>query len=827
MSLVKLSLTQLGRDWRAGELRLLGLALIIAVASLTSVDFFTDRVSQVTEIQATELLAADLVISSAEPISQEFIEQARDLGLNTALTVSFRSVAVHGGKLELAQVKAVQSGYPLRGRLRVSDELFAGETVSDSIPLRGSVWLDPRLFQLLDLRVGARIGLGASNLNASKVLTYEPDRGGDMFNIAPRLLMNLADLEATGLILPGSRATYRLLLAGADEAIAGFRSLVDKQPEYDVQGIRDARPELRTALDRAEQFLGLAVLVSIALAGLAIALSAQHYAIRHYDNCAIMRCFGAGPDEVVKLYVIQLLITALVCSAIGCGLGYLGQTWLTVLMRDLVTRPLPAPSPVPILSGLAAGVLTTLGFAIPQILRLKNVSPLRVLRRDLTPLPLNNLGIYLAAVGCLLLLVLWQSGNGKLFVYGFCGLALTALTAFLAARLAIRCLNRLRAGVGVAGRFGLMNIVRRGALSTAQILAVSLGVMVLTLLVLIRTDLLANWRARLPADTPNYFLINIQPGEVDAVKAFIREQAGLVTQIHPLVRARLTAINGHSVNPDDYEDERAQHFIRRTFNLSIAEALQEDNRLSAGEWWDAGAGNLFSFEDEFAQTLDIALGDSLEFSIADKQVTGTVANTRWVDWDTFNVNFFVVANPGTLDGHPTTYITSFFLPPENKQLLSELIRNWPSITVFDVDAILRQVRQIMQQVVRAVEFISGFTLLAGIIVLLAALQTTHDERRYETALLTTLGAERGHILAGLLAEFAVLGLIAGLIAALNASMAEILLAEFVFKIDISVNPWVWLITPLLCTLVIVCAGLAGTYKVLSTPPALALRQLSA
>ena len=825
MSLVKLSLTQLGRDWRAGELRLLGLALIIAVSSLTSVDFFTDRVRQVTETQATELLAADLVISSAEPFRQEFIDQARNLGLNTALTVSFRSVAVHGGKLELAQVKAVQTAYPLRGRLRISDELFSGEYEADAVPERGAVWLDPRLFQLLGLRVGARVSLGTSNLYATRVLTYEPDRGGDMFNIAPRLLMNLADLEGTGLILPGSRATYRLLLAGTDAAVAGFRSLLDDYPEYDVRGIRDARPELRTALDRAEQFLGLAVLVSFALAGLAVALSAQRYAIRHYDNCAIMRCFGAGPDDVVKLYVIQLLITALVCSAIGCGLGYLGQTWLTVLMRDLVTRPLPAPSPVPVLSGLAAGVLTTLGFAIPQILRLKNVTPLRVLRRDLTPLPLNNLGIYLAAVGCLLLLVLWQSGDGKLFAYGFCGLALTALSAFLAARLAIRCLNRLRAGVGVGGRFGLTNIVRRGALSTAQILAISLGVMVLTLLVLIRTDLLADWRDRLPADTPNYFLINIQPGEVDAVRQFIRERAGLVTYTHPLVRARLTAINGQSVNPDDYEDERAQHFIRRTFNLSIAETLQEDNRLSAGEWWDAGAGNLFSFEDEFAQTLDIALGDNLEFSIADKQVSGTVANTRWVDWDTFNVNFFVVANPGTLDGHPTTYITSFYLPPENKRLLSELIRNWPSITVFDVDAILRQVRQIMAQVVRAVEFISGFTLLAGIVVLLAALQTTHDERRYETALLTTLGAQRGHILSGLLAEFAVIGLIAGLIAALNATLAEILLAEFVFKMEFSTNLWVWLITPLLCTFVIVCAGLAGTYKVLSTPPVLALRRL--
>ena len=824
MSLLRLSLTQLKRDWRGGELPLLGLAIIIAVASLTSVDFFTDRVNQFTEIQATELLAADLVVSSAEPFKQEIIRQATDLGLKTALTVSFRSVVVHGEKLELAEVKAVQPGYPLRGRLQISDELFGAEATSHTIPERGAVWLDPRLFQLLGLPVGAQVNLGSVTLDATKVLTYEPDRGGDMFNIAPRLLMNLADLDATGLILPGSRATYRLLLAGADQAVTGFRSLVDEYSEYDIRGIRDARPELRTALERSEQFLGLAVLVSIALAGLAVALSAQRYAVRQYDACAIMRCFGAGPDTVVRLYVVQLLITALISSVIGCGIGYLGQMGLTELMRDLISRPLPAPSPAPLVSGLSAGILTALGFAMPQILRLKNVAPLRVLRRDLTPLPLNNLGIYLAAVGCLLLLALWQSGNEKLFFYGFCGLALTGLSAFLATRLAIRYLNRLRAGMGFATRFGLANIVRRHGLSTAQILAVSLGVMVLSLLVLIRTDLLANWRDRLPVDTPNYFLINIQPAEAHMVRDFIRDRAGLVTQAHPLVRARLTAINGQTVNPDDYEDADAKRFIRRTFNLSVAETLQEDNRLTAGEWWDAGAGNLFSFEDEFAETLGIVLGDKLEFKIAEQLVTGTVANTRWVDWDTFNVNFFVVASPDTLDGYPTTYITSFYLPPENRRLLVELIREWPSITVFDVDAILRQVRLIMEQVVRAVEFISGFTLLAGIIVLFAALQTTHDERRYEAALLTALGAKRGHVLAGLVAEFTVLGLISGSIAALNATVAEILLAEFVFKIDISINLWVWLVTPLLCTLVIVCGGLAGTHKVLSAPPMLALRQ---
>lgn len=824
MYLFRLSLTQLLRDWRAGELRLIGLAVIIAVTAMTTVDFFTDRVNRVTEIQATELLAADLVVSSAEPFGEEFIERARDMGLETALTVSFRSVVVFDDRLELAEVKAVQSGYPLRGRLLVSERLFSEEIAGLTIPEPGAVWPDTRLFQLLDFDVGDRISLGAAALHAAKVLTYEPDRGGDLFNIAPRLLMNLADLDDTALIRPGSRATYRLLVAGPGEAVTGFRNLVENHEEYDIRGIRDARPELRTALDRADQFLGLAVLVSVTLAGLAIALSAQRYAARHFDNCAIMRCFGADPETIVKIYLSQLLVLAVICSAVGCALGYLGQSGLAALMRGLVSRPIPEPTPAPVLTGMAAGVLTVLGFAMPQILRLKNVTPLRVLRRDLVPLPPRTLGIYAAAVACLVLLAPWKPGNEALILYGFAGLAITGAASLLATRLAIHWLNALRSGVGVAARFGLANIVRRAGLSTAQILAISIGFMVLTLLALVRTDLLANWHSRLPPDTPNYFLINIQPGEVDAVRQFIDDRTGMAPRTYPMIRARLITINGEAVDPDDYADERAKRFARRTFNLSVAESLQEDNRLTAGTWWGDGSEQLFSFEEEFAHTLGISLGDRLEFKIADKWVSGTVASTRWVDWDTFNVNFFVIANPETLGGYPATYITSFHLAPEDRGALIELVRTWPSITVFDVASILKQVRAIMEQVAKAVEFVSGFTLLAGVIVLLAALQTTHDERRYEAALLNALGAERGHVRAGLLAEFAILGLVAGIIAALTATVAELLLAEYVFHMDVPVNPWVWLITPLLSVLVVVISGLAGTRKALSTPPVLALRR---
>ncbi len=824
MSSLNLSLVYLKRDWRAGELRLIALALIIATASLTSVSFFTHRINLATEIQATELLAADLVIRSGEPIEPALIEQAKSLGLKTTLTVSFRSVMVVDDKFELAEVKAVAPDYPLRGQMRISEELFSEEMNHHAIPLAGHVWPDARLLQMLDVQTGARISLGASNLIISRVLTYEPDRGGDMFNIAPRLLMNIADLEATELLQPGSRAAYRLLVAGASDALANFREVVERRKAYRVQGIRDARPELRVALDRAEQFLGLAVLVSLALAGLAIALSAQQYAVRHFDNCAIMRCFGAQQNTIIKIYTAQLFILAIGCSAIGCLLGYVGQEALVKLMSGMLLRTPPKPSLTPIVLGMSAGVVTALGFAMPQMLRLKNVTPLRVLRRDLMPLPLGNLSIYAAAICALLLLTPWQSGNAKLTFYGFIGLLISAIALFFAARLGIHALRPLRFKVGIAPRFGLANIIRRGKMSSVQILAIGLGIMALTLLTLIRTDLLANWRNRLPDNTPNYFLINIQPDDVKRVTAFIKQEAGLATQAHPMIRARLMAINNTAIHPDDYEDERARRLAGRVFNLSVAKTMPADNRLLQGEWWGETEDNLFSFEDKFAATLKIAPGDELKFKIADREVSGTVTNTRWVDWDTFNVNFFAIANPGTLDGYPATYISSFYLPSEDKQVLIDLIKTFPGLTIFDVDSILKQVRQVMEQVLRAVEFVFIFTLLTGIIVLLSALQTTHDERRYESALLITLGAGRNHVLGSLLTEFAFLGLIAGVIAALTATVSEILLARYVFRIEVVVNFWIWLIVPLLCTFIIVSAGLLGTRKVLSTPPMVALRQ---
>ena len=831
MNIFRFALRGLIRDLRSGELLMILIAIFIAVTALTTVGFFTDRVQKATEQQATELLAADLVIRTRNPIEDTLINSAHDLGLITTRTVSFRSVAVVGDNLQLGEIKAVESGYPIRGSLRTSDTLFGEENTVSDIPESGTVWVDARMLQNLGIDIGGRINLGSSEFIVTRVLTYEPDRGGDLFNIAPRVLMNLADLPATGLILPGSRASYRLLLGGEQDALEKFRQSINltEKDGVRIQSIRDARPELKTALERAEQFLGLAVLISIALAGLAISMSTQRYVTRHFDHCAIMRCLGTTQKSILQIYLGQLFMLALLGSIPGCIAGYLAQGALTSLMAGISQSALPEPGMLPLLQGLLTGLITVLGFATPQLLRLKNVSPLRVLRRDMAPMPASGITTYGLAILALALLTPWQSGRLALTIYTLLGLVITAVLLVLGARLLIYIINHTRARASVAIRYGLANIARRSGQSTIQILGIGLGIMVMLLLTLVKTDLIDSWQSRLPEKTPNYFLINIQPDDVDEIKNFfhahLKPDDKFPAVFYPMIRGRLTHINDQMVDPDSYVDDRAQRLASREFNLSQTSTIPTDNRLVEGMWWkDDETETVFSVEEGIAEILGIKLNDRLTYSIAGQEVSGKVSNLRWVEWDSFNVNFFVVANPGTFDNHPATYITSFFLPPENRQLLSELVRTFPSVTVFDLDSILIEVRKIMDQVTRAIEFVFIFTLLAGLIVLAAALQTTHDERIRESAVLFALGANRRQITTSLLAEFTCIGLIAGILAAFTATIAEMILAEFVFKMDIVINPWLWIVGPVACILIIVIAGLLGTRRVLSSPPLITLRQ---
>ncbi len=832
MNTFKFALTSLRRDWKSGELRLIGISVILAVACLTSVSFFIDRVHRATEQQATELLAADLLLISSSKIEDKFVDRAIHSSLTYSLNESFRSVVVKDDKLELSEVKAVDSNYPIRGHLKISDSLFGEERITDSIPASGEVWVDSRLMQVLNITIGDKVNLGASNFTVSKRLTYEPDRGGDLFNIAPRLLMNREDLDATGLILPASRVQYRLLLGGDNKTLEQFRENVKTSEKNEnsnlrIQSIRDARPEINSALERAEQFLGLATLVSIALAGLAIAMSAQRYASRHYDSCAIMRCLGLQQNQITRIYLYQLLIIGILCSLLGCGFGYIAQEGLNKLMTGMAQVSLPAPSLLPFLKGLLSGLLTVLAFALPQLLSLRTISPLRVLRRDLNPLPLNSYIIYLIAILTLIFLSPWQSGSIKITFHTLLGLFITAIVLALAAKQMLKLLKRFQPKLKMSARYGLANVTRRSNQSTVQIIGIGLGITVMLLLTLIRTDLLESWKERLPENAPNYFLINMQADQAEDIKNMITKELNKEVSLHPMIRGRLMKINDQPVSADNYSEPRTKRLATREFNLSFADTMQPDNKIVEGEWWDNTDRNknYFSIEEGIAEKLGIKLGDELTYFIAGEMITGKVTSVRWLEWDSFNVNFFVVSNPEALGSFSSTYITSFYLPAEQRLLLVDLVKQFPSMTILDMDAILTQVKNIMQQVIRAVEFVFIFTILTGLTVLFAAIQSTHDERTNEAALMSALGARRKQVVSGLIAEFLFLGLITGILSAIAATTIELILAEYVFKIDIAINPLTWIIAPLACCLIIVSTGLYGTRKVLTTPPMTVLRKI--
>jgi len=786
-------------------------ALLIAVASVVAVGFSNDRIQQAMEHKASELLGADLIVAAPTPPQLLLADEAQRQGLHTAATLSFPSVVVVGEATQLVEVKAVSPGYPLRGVLQISDRPFAPPRAVATIPDPGQVWLDEQILQRLNLKVGDAIDLGVRRFRIAQVLAYEPDRAGELFSIAPRLMMNQTDVSTTELVQRGSRVEYRLLLAGKPAAVAAFKTWASSRlaTGEKLQGVREARAELRATLERAQRFLNLAALVSVILAGVGVAIAVRRFATRHWDSVAILRCMGATQVLVMRLFLLELLILAVLAGVAGLIVGYLAQYGLSSLLGPLVSStPLPAPSWVPMLPALATGLITLIGFGLPPLLRLREVPPLRVLRRDLGPVNPRLLALYGPAVAATAVLLIEQAGEWRLAFYVCAGVAGTMVVLALGAWGLVKALNLLRGRVGVAWRFGLANIARRGPDSAVQVVALVLGLMALLLLTLVRTDLLTRWRASLPVDAPNYFLINIQPNEVASVKNFLGEHGLSRIELFPMVRGRLTAINGRAITPNDYENPRAQRLVAREFNLSWTDRLQDDNRILSGRWWstrDLGQG-VVSVESGLANEIGIALNDTLHFQIAGQMLAAKVISVRSVEWDSFRANFFVVFPSGVLDGYPATWITSFHLPIGQKSLLADLVRHYPSVTVLDVDALINKVRDIMDRVIAAVEYVFLFTLVAGFVVLYAAIQATQDERRFESAILRMLGAQQTIIRQSLLAEFATLGLLAGLLAAAAATLLSYGLAVQVFDFPYQWNPWVWLLG---CGAGVIGVGLAG------------------
>ena len=817
----------LGRELRSGELRLLFAALAIAVAAVTAVGFFADRVRLALEREAQQMMGGDLILIADHALPEAYAAEARRRGLKLAETQGFPSMVIGPEQAQLADIKAVSPGYPLRGRVETSQRAGDEGAPAEGGPAVGSVWLDERLSAALQVVPGGSVTVGAQKLQVAAILTREPDRGVNFFSLAPRLMMHADDLPATGLIQPGARIRYSLLAAGEAKAVAGYQGWLTQRLERGerLEDTRNARPEIRGALDRAERFLGLSTGLTVVLAAVAAAMAARRYMQRHLDACAVMRCLGMTQGGLLRLHGWLFLWLALLAAVVGSIVGYAAHFVLIHWLSALLVLDLPAPGWLPLVGGLGVAGVLLFGFAFPPLMQLASVPTLRVMRRELGPPQASSLGGY--ALGLVLLagLIIWVAGDIRLGAYAVGGFVVALGSFWVIARLIIATIARLRGGAGFGWRQGLASLTRHASSSAVQIVALAIGLMAMLLLTVIRAELLDAWQQSVPADAPNRFVINIQPDQRQPVADMLRA-SGIEAELLPMVRARLIRIGGKEVSPASFpEDERAQRLIEREFNLSWRSDLPAGNRVTAGRWFapdEAGQG-LASVEEGLAKTLGIQLGDELVFMAAGVEKRVKTSSLRKLSWDSMRVNFFVLTPPGVIEDAPASYITSFHLPVERADAASELVRRFPGLTMIDVGAILRQLQGVIGQVAGAVQFVFFFALLAGGIVLYSALLTSFDERRYELAVMRSLGAQRAQLRQAMLVELGVIGSVAGLMASIGAMLLGRIVGQQAFQLDLSFGLWLPALSTVGGGFLAVVIGWLAVRQLLATPPLLALR----
>ncbi|QLF94752.1 ABC transporter permease [Pseudomonas sp. ABC1] len=825
--LLSLAARQLLREAHSGEIRVLFFALVIAVATSSAIGYFGARLNAAMSLRAGEFLAADLVLDGSAPATQAQQELTRQAALERSQLVEFSSVVATDEAMQLASVKAVADGYPLRGQLRSAAELYQPER-SGGAPASGEAWAEARLFAALDLQVGDSIEVGHKVLRLTRVLTYEPDRAGDFYSLTPRVLMHLDDLEATGVVQPGSRVRYRELLAGGADDLARYRAALEVtlQPHQHIETVKDGNRQIGGALQRAERYLNLASLAAILLAGVAVALSASRFANRRLDSSALLRCLGLSARQALLLYTTQLgLLGALACL-IGAGLGWLAQNGLFFLLRDLLTGVIPQADLWPALGGIATGLVALAGFALPPLAALGKVPPLRVLRRDLLPPATATWLVYGTAI-LAFGLIMWRLSLDLGMTLALLGGGLVACLALGALLLlGLSGLRRLLTHAALPWRLGVGQLLRHPVAAAGQSLAFGMILLAMALVALLRGELLDTWQQQLPENAPNHFALNILPDQRDAFQQRLTALDAHAAPLYPVIPGRLTAINGEAVQERVSEDSQGERAIRRDLSLTWAADLPNGNELSEGKWWGTeSAGQLpgVSVESELADSLALKLGDRLLFNVGGIEREAQVSSLREVDWNNFQPNFYMVFEPGTLQDLPTTYLTSFHLPAGHERELSELARAFPAITLLQVDALLEQLRSILQQVSLAVEYILLFVLAAGLAVLFAGLQATLDERMRQGALLRALGARRNLLLKARAGEFGLLGASSGLLAAIGCEIVSALLYRFAFELAWQPHPWL-LLLPLLGAVLVGGAGLLGTRRTLSASPLSILRE---
>jgi putative ABC transport system permease protein len=827
MTRFNLALRLLWRDSRSGELTILLLALIIAVTSSTATALFSDRLERTMTTQTAEFLAADLVIASPAPVPAEWLARAIQLNLAQARTAEFSSVLIEHDELLLAGIKAISADYPLRGFLKITTTDYSSETITHNGPEKGTVWLEKRILPALKLKLGDLLTVGEKQLTISHIITYEPDKKGDFYSFSPRVMINEADLQATGILQPGSHVHYFFQFTGEAKALAEFKHWLKPQlnPSQRLMDIHEDRPELGSALERAERYLGLSSIVIILISGVAIAMATRRYTERHFNATALLRCLGCKQNEILWLYSSQFIVLGVLASAIGCLFGWFAQEALFHLLRGLLPQQVASPGLLADFFGFIIGMAVLLGFALPPLLRLKKVSPLRVLRRELEPLPSSAWLIYGLSISIIGILI-WKYTDDIKMTVTIIGVGLiTVLALGLLVYGLLGLTSKLLPFMSLTWRFGLQGLLRNSRASVSQILAFSITLVAMVLSFTVRTDLVDNWQKQLPDNAPNHFALNIFPDQQADFRLELQQHYISVSQFYPVVKGRLVAINNIPVQQIVSKDTQGENATHRELSLTWTKELPEENKIVAGNWWTTEQAGLVSVEQKLADSLKIKQGDLLTFTVGSQQINAMVANIRELRWDTMKPNFYMIFSPGTLDAYPSTFITSFYLSESQKNVLNTLVKRYPGTTILEVDLILQQFKTILTQLTQAINYLLYFALMSGFTVLFAAVYTTLDNRIYEGALMRTLGANRSLLRKTHIIEFTMLGLISGLLAVVISETILYALYTQVLNMEYRPSLYLWSLIPFTGALFVGIAGCWGVRHVLNKSPLRVLREL--
>ncbi len=859
MTFLRLGLWLLRRERASGEWRVLLLALIIGVGSVSTTGFLGDRIKRAMSEQGAGFLGADLLVTSPRPI-----EAWPDHALRTSSALEFASMVSRGDAFQLATLRAVDAAYPLRGEVRIADRPFETGAPRPAQPPRGAIYVDQELLTLLNAEVGDAVQIGESTFSIAGVVVEEPGQLGGVFGFAPRVFLRADEIDATRVLQPGSRLTYLYQFAGEPEPLAAFGAALKPTLETTQRliGSRDGVETLRGAFANADHYLQLTALISLLLSVAAIAIAAHRHALRHYDQAALLRCMGATTAQLRVLYAVQLLTLGLLGSLAGVATGALTQQALAgLILPDAATR-LPSLGAAPIGVAVVSGLLALAGASLPALMRLVRVPPLRVLRRDLPPLPAAAWISATVSGSTLLILIAWYAGNAKL-VAGFVG-ALAALVFVLIglARLALiagRGVQRISYG---PVRFGLAQMLRHRFDSTLQLGAFSLALFLVALLALVRSDLIDGWRQQLPENAPNHFLVNIAPHQQAAVAAYLAEHKLEASELYPMVRGRLVSKNGIPIADTLPPEARDTNTLRRELNLTWTATLPANNTLLAGTWHGERRGPApvkgmpkvgnpqsakadaelappagtpllrsdpsaeISVEAGMAERLNLAIGDTLGFESGDQTIAARITSIRSVKWESMQPNFFVIFAPGLLDALPASAIASVYVPPDAADMLPGFVKTFPGITILALDKLIANIEAVFAQIIGAIQLLLGFLLAAGMAVVVATLLASLDARQQEAVLLRTLGAQRAYLAKGLWSEFLALGVLAGLLASVCAEIAMALIADRLFDLPVRIHPWLWFALPTAGALLVGMSGWLTTRHITRVPPMQSIRALN-